>query len=411
MNLRQSFALLLHSRPTTSKHPSRTTRPLTFEELSARKLLAADVTFASGVLTITDNADEANDIHVKSYHGTLYNALRVFDGTVDKSPKDGSGNFYSPSAVNQINIFVHGGADKVRVEATEFWAGEYHDRFTGLSGYVINAGGESENDKDTVEVVDRDRNFHTVSIIGGGGDDDLFGGAAGDTIVGQGGQDLIRGYLGADKLYGHFQQSDEASDSIGAGEVDQIEGDDKDSPDADGGGMDTIYGHGGNDILYGHGGKDSIVGGDGNDWIDGGKYNDHLLGGNHDDTILGGLGSDTISGGDGADSILAGDNDDQVAGDPANIANADTIYGGDGNDTLHGGDGNDSIFGEVGNDYIYGGNGSDKLYGGNDDDRIEGGHFDDAPDTIDGGSHGISGDSAFGYEYDDVDVLSGIEHY
>ncbi len=60
---------------------------------------------------------------------------------------------------------------------------------------------------------------------------------------------------------------------------------------------------------------------------DAGDGDDLVTGGTGSDTIDGGAGSDTLSGGAGADSITAGDGDNTI-----NVAQGDTVTGGDGDD-------------------------------------------------------------------------------
>jgi Ca2+-binding RTX toxin-like protein len=78
---------------------------------------------------------------------------------------------------------------------------------------------------------------------------------------------------------------------------------------------DTLSGNGGNDILNGGAGADTLNGGDGNDTLNGGAGADVLDGGAGNDFIRGGAGFDTIRGGAGNDTIeltvteFNGDND------------------------------------------------------------------------------------------------------
>ena len=65
--------------------------------------------------------------------------------------------------------------------------------------------------------------------------------------------------------------------------------------------------------------------------------NDSLSGGNANDTVLGGLGNDTVNG-DGGNDVLDGG------------AGTDVLVGGDGNDLLIGGAGSDTMSGGLGQD-------------------------------------------------------------
>ena len=123
-----------------------------------------------------------------------------------------------------------------------------------------------------------------ITLMGGGGDDDLLGAGGADRLFGGDGDDTLRGNGGNDRLDG-------------------------------GAGNDGLAGGGGNDILFGQAGSDTLLGGDGDDSLDAGD---------DADTAIGGDGADTVDGGNGAD-ILAGSSGngtpagDTVIGDPSEI--------------------------------------------------------------------------------------------
>ncbi|MHC8302408.1 retention module-containing protein [Pseudomonas sp. ZS1P83] len=97
--------------------------------------------------------------------------------------------------------------------------------------------------------------YSTFDVSGAhDGDDTLLGGAGNDIIFGQGGDD---------KLYG-------------------------------GSGNDILLGGTGNDLLNGDAGNDFLIGGTGTDTLDGGAGNDTLLGGTGNDSLIGGSGADTF---------------------------------------------------------------------------------------------------------------------
>ncbi|MBC2775834.1 hypothetical protein H6M51_23515, partial [Rhizobium sp. AQ_MP] len=133
-------------------------------------------------------------------------------------------------------------------------------------------------------------------VIGGSGDDAIFGMTPGaDLISGNGGNDIL----------------------------------------AAGDGDDTIYGGQGSDAIYGQGGNDTLEGGDGHDIIDGGAGQDVLRGGKGDDVIRGGADNDRIGGKEGNDTIHGDAGADEIWGD----AGDDTIVWnvGDGADQISGG--------------------------------------------------------------------------
>ncbi len=99
---------------------------------------------------------------------------------------------------------------------------------------------------------------------------------------------------------------------------------------------DLIDGGTDNDYLDGGGGNDSLIGGTGNDDLSGGDGNDTLTGGT-DDLIAGATDNDTLDGGGGNDSLSGGAGTDTLYGGDGN----DTLTGGTGNDSLEGGNGAD----------------------------------------------------------------------
>lgn len=100
---------------------------------------------------------------------------------------------------------------------------------------------------------------------------------------------------------------------------------------------------------------------------------DNLGGGDHKgggDALYGGAGDDILIGGSGNDVLHGGTGDD-------------ILMGGHGNDTLHGGDGNDILFGGSGNDTLIGGKGDNILVGGDGNDT-----FKFSSDSLEGKTHG-----------------------
>ena len=96
-----------------------------------------------------------------------------------------------------------------------------------------------------------------------------------------------------------------------------------------------------------------------------GGAQDFLYGGDGDDLIIGQDGGDTLHGGEGDDILWGDDNGHAGSGDiaPAEGAdNDDTLYGDAGNDTLYGGIGKDKLIGGAGSDILRGGADSDDYY-------------------------------------------------
>lgn len=122
-------------------------------------------------------------------------------------------------------------------------------------------------------------------VAGGDGDDTLLGSTTADSMVGGAGNDLIYGGLDEDSLEG-------------------------------GDGDDTIYGENGNDTITGLVGNDVLSGGKGNDNLDGGDDNDVVYGDDGNDSILGGVGDDTLWGNNGNDTISGEDGEDVMFDGP-----------------------------------------------------------------------------------------------
>ena len=96
-----------------------------------------------------------------------------------------------------------------------------------------------------------------------------------------------------------------------------------------------------------------------------GGAQDFLYGGDGDDLIIGQDGGDTLHGGEGDDILWGDDNGHAGSGAiaPAEGAdNDDTLYGDAGNDTLYGGIGKDNLIGGAGSDTLRGGADSDDYY-------------------------------------------------
>ncbi|MEZ5843276.1 MAG: hypothetical protein R3D27_06020 [Hyphomicrobiaceae bacterium] len=141
-----------------------------------------------------------------------------------------------------------------------------------------------------------------VTLDGRIGDDHLIGGSGDDFIYGRTGADTLDGGAGNDALI------------FGSGDV-LIGGEGNDYAAVEGNaaavvvlgadnGLETILGANGNDVfdasasstrivMQGRAGNDTLSGGEGDDNIDGGTENDVISGGRGKDVIQGGAGSDT----------------------------------------------------------------------------------------------------------------------
>jgi Ca2+-binding RTX toxin-like protein len=288
-----------------STNPAR--RVLWFEGLESRRVLAAGVSLAEGVLTI--EGTHKNDRIVVSVVGELGDQLSV---VLNKSQ-----HLFSLADVSELNINALGGNDRVVIA----------DSVTLLA--IVDGG----NGNDWLK--------------GGGGRNEMFGGAGNDHLAGGEGDDVLVGGAGQDKL-------------LGFGGQDQLEG---------GAGNDALNGGEGDDLLIGDAGHDRIAGGLGNDEIWGGTGHDLINAGDGDDLVHGeagndivhaGAGNDTVFGEAGHDLLYGGDGDDWLDGGYGK----DKMLGGQGNDSLKGGLGNDHLDGGAGDNLLDGDEGKNKLKNG-----------------------------------------------
>jgi hypothetical protein len=186
--------------------------------------------------------------------------------------------------------------------------------------------------------------------VGTASHDIIFGGIDGNpsVIVGLGANDKIKGGPAGDTICGH---SDKGS-AVPSCEVDDL-GDHIIGGDGDdiifGGGLnctntgnDRLFGSKGNDTLYGQDGKDNLWGGKDDDKLFGGDGDDQCVGqagddyiecGDGDDILIGNEGNDTLCGGNGDDTLNGGKGNDCLDGDPNDPPfSVDTCIGGFGTD-------------------------------------------------------------------------------
>ncbi|WP_376093795.1 calcium-binding protein [Roseomonas sp. CCTCC AB2023176] len=199
---------------------------------------------------------------------------------------------------------------------------------------------------------------------------------SGDLIIGTDLRDVLAGDLTGNS--GDLGPDDRI---LGGGGNDTLYGDSEGYP-WPGTGDDTLDGQRGDDVIACGRGDDIASGGSGNDALFGELGNDILYGSAGDDTISGGAGADTLIGGvardvaSGSDTVgyrasSAGVTVDLAAGTSAGgDAEGDRLFGfrnveGSGfGDVLVGNDGDNRLVGERGGDRLIGGAGDDTLDGG-----------------------------------------------
>jgi len=225
--------------------------------------------------------------------------------------------------------------------------------------------------------------------------DYLVGGSGNDAIFGQGGDDIIQG---DGSLHGKRPWV-----RVYRGEIVNV----YPSASAVTDGHDYIEGGSGNDLIFGNGGNDDIIGGSSDLF----GFNPDALPWDGQDRIFGGSGTDLTEG------STAGQDDDAIIGDNGNIYRVllgqrgsvlflnptgatisrrameplnyapfrldyhritrvytpvpgDVIHGEGGNDFIHGMSQDDFLYGGAGNDHIIGGSGYDTIWGGSGDNRM-----------------------------------------
>lgn len=247
--------------------------------------------------------------------------------------------------------------------------GEGNDDIKGAGGYDILFG-----DQGRVAAT-----FISSRIIASDGDDTIDGGAADDIVIGGGGSDTLHGGDGIDLILGDGGRFEYTStgDHIDvaalrpAAYVPTPVSQPKD-PDLISAEIDALQ-----DALLdkiratdlGFGGNDKIYGDGGHDLAFGGSGDDQIEGNAGDDILLGGKGFDDIKGGSEKDTIFGGDQADTLAGNQGD----DVMAGGSGNDFMHGNEDKDVMKGDTGADVMFGDAGDDQVFGQTEPDVLFGG--------------------------------------
>jgi Ca2+-binding RTX toxin-like protein len=292
-------------------------------------------------------------------------------------------------------------------------------------------------------------NSYSNNIKGGAGNDVLWGGAAGtcasdtDTLDGEAGDDTFKmtatadcadtliGGAGTDTADYQLRTAD-LTIILDNGALDGESGE-KDNVRSD---IEIVIGGSGNDTLTGSAANDTFHGGPGNDTINGGAGDDLLIGNSGNDTLNGetgndtfdeglldtvftsgtenkGAGNDVLNGGTGFDTANYGtrtaDLTITLCMDPNKITGASSLMG-----ACADNDGAGTEADKVTNiTHVIGGDGNDTITGAGGDDMLEGGA---GNDTIHGGLgadqvFGDAGvDTIFGDEGDDyMDGGAGID--
>lgn len=229
------------------------------------------------------------------------------------------------------------------------------------------------------------------NIIGGSGNDELYGDDFDNVIAGGLGNDVIDGRGGIDTadyssslldIWVSLQMLPSAYGGVDTGQdylynIENVRG---------GYGNDTISGNElenrleggfGNDYLYGNGGNDTFVGGRGDDYIDGGNDIDTLDYSAEQASVVVSLATRVVGGITILNPEASGDG---IGHDTFLNESIENVFGGAAGDILRGSrfgnwlvgnDGDDSLFGLEGNDILTGGAGNDYLHGGDNFDTAD----------------------------------------
>ena len=220
----------------------------------------------------------------------------------------------------------------------------------------------------------------TNILDGGDGFDELDGGGGADEISGGDGDDLIL-YDTADTVIdgGNGNDTLDANDyfdvdlSIDLAKSNVIQN------------IENVISGDGDDKIHGTGGANSIDGAEGNDFINGRSGRDELYGGGGNDMLIYDEKDAIIDGGDDVDTLDASSstlnlNFDLEDGDI--ISGIENLITGSGNDKIYGNQEDNSISSGSGNDVIDAGEGYDWVDAGRGDDRVI---FDDTDEAVIGG--------------------------
>ncbi len=191
------------------------------EQLEARRLLAGNILFNAGVITIRGTADADRVLILDRGHEAAEHIVVVMTG---------------PGRPAQVRSFA-----AAEVHRVFFFGGAGNDVFVnGTHVRAIALGGAGDD-----------------LLIGGDDRDVVFGGAGADHVFGRGGDDRLFGGLDDDVIHGGLGNDDLSGDA----------------------GHNHLSGDDGNDVI--HGGADDVIhGGNGDDVVEGGGH-DGDGGGHH----------------------------------------------------------------------------------------------------------------------------------
>jgi Ca2+-binding RTX toxin-like protein len=225
----------------------------------------------------------------------------------------------------------------------------------------------------TAAAGDIDMLVSVEDILGGSGDDWLFGDMVGNLLDGGAGDDVLSGMDGDDSLAGGADVDTADYDYLATGFTATLDSSGTATVTAASGdtdfltGIEDITGGSGDDVLAGDAIANAIDGGAGNDTISGRGGIDTLVGGADVDTadyayLASGFTASLDAAGTATVTLAAGDTD--VLAGIENIvggAGADFLDGDADGNVLDGAGGDDTLRGQSGDDTLVGGDGNDQA--------------------------------------------------
>ncbi|OGR38518.1 MAG: hypothetical protein A2051_06375 [Desulfovibrionales bacterium GWA2_65_9] len=192
----------------------------------------------------------------------------------------------------------------------------YNDTLAGDAGGNVLDGGDGNDAIDGGAGSDHLFGGNGADTINGGdGDDTIEGGAGADSLSGNAGHNTLSYAhdttgVNVDLGAGTATGGDAAGDTFDGSTFSHLVGGLGNDTLFGNSGDSCIEGGGGNDNLFGGIGNDSIDGGAGNDSLSGIGGDDSLFGGAGQDSLLGGAGNDILFGGQGCDTLDGGGGND-----------------------------------------------------------------------------------------------------
>jgi Ca2+-binding RTX toxin-like protein len=359
----------------------------------------AGITADMGAGTVTgegnDTIKNIQDVVGSAFDDTFVDCVRAADCTNGNGPDNkyygnaGDDTFDQGTSPSSDSDFIEGDAG---IDTVDYSARTNNLRVDLSGAYLATSGEVGEHDTFNNDV---------ENLLGGSGDDELYGNNSNNMIVGNAGNDSMYGEGGND-LFPAGSAPDGADYISGGDGTDTVDYSQRTGAvfiDLSGGGNQGEVGEGdnldydlenaltgsGNDTVFGNDYANMLNAGPGKDIVSGYFGNDQLIGGPGKDTVTylgntegagvfvslaqhtgggGDAGLDRLSGFENligtafADTLIGNAKANKITG----LAGNDILKGLAGNDTLNGGPGDDTLNGGPGKDKCHGGPGHNKFF-------------------------------------------------